>query len=62
MSFAIMKIGIMLKKNNNTKKELAIMEVLPLDSKRRLVLIKRGNKKHLLLLGNNDLVVESAEE
>jgi len=42
------------------KRRLAITEVLPLDGKRRLVLLKRDGVEHLLLLGlNDDLVVES---
>jgi flagellar protein FliO/FliZ len=42
------------------KRRLAIQEVLPLDGKRRLVLLKRDGVEHLLLLGvNDDLVVET---
>ena len=42
------------------KRRLAIEEVLPLDGKRRLVLLKRDGIEHLLLLGlNDDLVVET---
>ncbi|MGO8920494.1 MAG: FliO/MopB family protein [Stellaceae bacterium] len=41
------------------KRRLAILEVLPLDGKRRLVLLKRDDVEHLLLLGlQNDLVIE----
>jgi len=41
------------------KRRLSVQEVLPLDSKRRLVLIKRDGIEHLLLIGiNDDLVVE----
>ncbi|HUK60768.1 MAG TPA: flagellar biosynthetic protein FliO [Stellaceae bacterium] len=42
------------------KRRLAIVEVLPLDAKRRLVLVKRDDAEHLVLLGmNGDIVVES---
>jgi len=42
------------------KRRLAIVEVLPLDGKRRLVLLRRDQAEHLVLLGvNNDVVVES---
>ncbi len=42
------------------KRRLAISEIMPLDSKRRLVLVKRDDKEHLLVLGGTtDLVVES---
>jgi flagellar protein FliO/FliZ len=41
------------------RRRLAILEVLPLDGKRRLVLLKRDGVEHLLLLGlNSDLVIE----
>ena len=41
------------------KRRLAVLEVLPLDGKRRLVLLKRDGVEHLLLLGlQNDLVIE----
>jgi flagellar protein FliO/FliZ len=42
------------------KRRLAIQEVMPLDNKRRLVLLRRDGVEHLLLLGlNDDLVVET---
>lgn len=42
------------------KRRLAVVEVLPLDSKRRLVLLKCDATEHLVLLGlNDDVVVES---
>jgi flagellar protein FliO/FliZ len=42
------------------KRRLAVVEVLPLDSKRRLMLLKCDGTEHLLLLGpNDDVVVES---
>jgi flagellar protein FliO/FliZ len=42
------------------KRRLGVQEVLSLDSKRRLVLIKRDGVEHLILLGlNDDIVVET---
>lgn len=42
------------------KRRLSIQEVLSLDGKRRLVLLKRDGIEHLLLLGiNEDLLVET---
>jgi flagellar protein FliO/FliZ len=42
------------------KRRLAIVEVLPLDGKRRLVLLRRDGMEHLVLLGlQTDLVVEN---
>jgi flagellar protein FliO/FliZ len=44
------------------KRRLAIVEVLPLDGRRRLVLLRRDNAEHLVLLGvNNDLVIERGD-
>lgn len=39
-------------------RRLALVEVLPVDSRRRLVLVRRDGDEHLLLIGGaNDLVV-----
>jgi len=41
------------------RRRLAIVEVLPLDARRRLVLLKRDGVEHLLLLGqHSDIVIE----
>jgi flagellar protein FliO/FliZ len=40
-------------------RRLHIVEVMPLDTRRRAVLIRRDGREHLLLLGGgNDLVIE----
>lgn len=40
-------------------RRLSISEIMPLDAKRRLVLVKRDNTEHLLVIGGpHDLVVE----
>ncbi|WP_419797457.1 MAG: FliO/MopB family protein [Terasakiella sp.] len=42
------------------KKRLGISEIMPIDGKRRLVLVKRDEREHLLLIGGTtDLVVET---
>lgn len=42
-----------------TKRRLSIVEVVPVDTKRRLVLLKRDDTEHLILLGpTGDTVVE----
>lgn len=42
------------------KKRLAVLEVLPIDGKRRLVLLRRDAAEHLILLGiGGDLLIES---
>ena len=43
------------------RRRLAIVEVLPLDGKRRLVLLRRDDVEHLVLIGaHDDVVVETA--
>jgi len=42
------------------KRRLSVVEILPLDAKRRLVIVRRDGVEHLLLLGpNGDVVVET---
>jgi flagellar protein FliO/FliZ len=44
----------------NTPKRLNIVEVLTVDARRRLILIRRDDTEHLLLLGaENDTLIES---
>jgi flagellar protein FliO/FliZ len=41
-------------------RRLAIVEVLPVDAKRRLVLVRRDDKEHLIMLGaDRELLVEA---
>ena len=41
-------------------RRLAVLEVLPLDGKRRLILLRRDQAEHLVLLGSErDLLIES---
>jgi len=41
------------------KRRLKVIENLAVDSRRRIILIQRDDKEHLLLLGqNNDIVIE----
>lgn len=42
-----------------SKRRLSVVEVIPVDTKRRMVLIKRDDTEHLVMLGpNGDTVVE----
>ena len=44
------------------KRRLGVIEVLPLDARRRLVLLRRDNAEHLVLLGlHTDLVIERCD-
>ncbi|PJB69186.1 MAG: hypothetical protein CO093_11110 [Alphaproteobacteria bacterium CG_4_9_14_3_um_filter_47_13] len=41
------------------KRRLKVVEILPLDGRRKAVLIRRDNKEHLVILGtNSETVVE----
>jgi flagellar protein FliO/FliZ len=41
------------------QRRLELLEILPIDTKRRLLLIRRDDREHLLLIGGEqDLVVE----
>lgn len=43
-----------------SKKRLKVVEALPLDARRRLLLIKRDDKEHLVILGaNSETVIET---
>lgn len=46
-------------RSGRRKRRLGIVEVLPIDNRRRLVLVRRDGAEHLLLIGGGaDLVVE----
>ena len=43
-----------------SERRLALIEVRPLDAKRKLVLLRRDDREHLVLLGaSSDLLIES---
>ena len=47
----------------SAKRRLSVVEVLPVDAKRRLVLIRSDDREHLILLGtDSDLVVETGKQ
>ena len=41
------------------RRRLKVVEALQIDPKHRLVLVRRDDREHLLLVGGNTLVVES---
>jgi flagellar protein FliO/FliZ len=52
-------LGGRLAATGGRKRRLSIVEVLPLDAKRRLVLVRRDAVEHLVLIGpESDVVVE----
>lgn len=60
LAFAARRYGIGYRNVARTsKRRLAISEIMAIDNKRRLVLVKRDDKEHLLVIGGTtDLVVE----
>jgi flagellar protein FliO/FliZ len=61
LAFMLKKLGIAgAPVITGNKKRLKIIEALPLDARRRLVLIQRDAKQHLVILGtNSETVVET---
>ncbi len=55
------RFGLMPKvtKTKDNMRRLSIIEVLPIDAKRRLMLIKRDGTEHLLMIGDRETVIES---
>lgn len=50
---------VTLGKDGAREKRLNIVEILPVDAKRRLILIRRDDKEHLIMLGvESDLLIE----
>lgn len=61
VAFVARRLGLggRLAATGGRKRRLAIVEVLPLDAKRRLVLVRRDAVEHLVLIGpESDVVVE----
>jgi flagellar protein FliO/FliZ len=54
-------MGGRLPRSTGRHRRIGIVEILPLDAKRRLVLVRRDGVEHLLLVGpGSDIVVERA--
>ena len=51
-------LGVSLGRGDRTRR-LSVVESLPLDPRHRLVLVRRDDREHLLLLGAGETVVES---
>ena len=47
-------------RDRNAPTRVAVIESLPVDGKRKVILVRRDNIEHLLMVGGrNDLVIES---
>lgn len=54
-----MGFGYRLPSRGRRSRRLAVVEIMPLDARRRLALIRRDSVEHLVLLGiNSDLLLE----
>jgi flagellar protein FliO/FliZ len=60
LAWVARRLGVMGRlANSGGRRRLAVVEVLALDGKRRLVLLRRDGAEHLVLLGlTGDIVVE----
>lgn len=58
--FGLMPAAGTLRGKGRADRRLHVVEVRPVDSRRRLVLVRRDDREHLLLIGGtDDLVVET---
>lgn len=63
LAYGAKKIGLMARVTVNSAKtkgkRLDIIEILPVDARRKLMLIRRDDVEHLVMLGNErDMVIE----
>lgn len=63
LAYGAKRLGLIARVTINTAKgknrRLNIVEILPVDAKRRLMIIRRDDQEHLILLGaERDLVIE----
>lgn len=60
LAFALKKLGVGTLQSKNKNARLKLVEILPLDSRRRLALIQRDDKQHLVILGTSgETVIET---
>ena len=59
-AFALRRAGAMSLTGVRGHRRLAVQEILPLEGRRRLLLVRRDDREHLILIGQQgDMVVES---
>lgn len=59
-AFVLKKLGLAQETKIKGDKRLKVLESLPLDARRRLVLIARDDKQHLVILGpNSETLIET---
>lgn len=61
LSFVLKKLGLAQNTNvkSGDKRRLKIIESLPLDARRRVIILQRDDKQHVVILGaNSETVIE----
>lgn len=62
LAFALKKLGLATPQSikSSNKRRLSVVESLPLDARRRLMIVKCDSKEHLVILGtNNDIIIDA---
>jgi flagellar protein FliO/FliZ len=60
LAYAARRLGFAARSRTRGGRRLAISEILAIDARRRLVLLRRDNVEHLVLLGpTQDLLIET---
>ena len=63
LAWLLRKFGPPVRLRGPGARRLSVVEILPLDARRRLVLLRRDGKEHLILLGpTQDVVIETGIE
>jgi flagellar protein FliO/FliZ len=63
LAIVMRRINHMNPRTTPRQKRLQIVEILPLDARRRLVILRRDNREHLVILGaNSETVIETGIE
>lgn len=61
VTWAVRRFGLVRAMPRGGSRRLAVIEVAPVDAKRKLILVRRDDTEHLVLLGpTSDVIVESA--
>jgi flagellar protein FliO/FliZ len=63
LAFVMRRFGSRMPVTLPHKRRMKVVEVLPLDTRRRAVLLKRDDREHLIILGaNGETVIETGIE
>ena len=63
LSYVLRRVNNLQPVRRARQRRLSVVEILPVDGKRRLVLVRRDNREHLLMLGpEGETLIESGIE